>query len=435
MKSVWKDSVTLPRFDPLEGDLNTDVLIIGGGMAGVLCAYFLQQNNIDYALVEGGTICHGITQNTTAKITAQHRLIYDKLLKNAGREKAGMYLWSNQLAVEKYRKLCQNIDCDFEDKSAFVYTLDHPQKIEKEMVALEQLGYAARFTGDLPLPFLVDGAVEFPNQAQFNPLKFINQIVKTLTIYENTYVKSIANKIAETGHGQIKAKQIIIASHFPFINKHGFYFLKMYQNRSYVLGLDNAADVRGMYIDEDEKGLSFRNYKDLLLLGGGAHRTGKKGGNWRKLHQFATTYYPSSKEKYAWAAQDCMTLDSVPYIGPYAKDTFDLLVATGFNKWGMTSSMVAAMILTDRIIGKTNDFAEVFYPSRSILKPQILVNGAEAIVNLLTISGSSRCTHMGCSLKWNPAEQTWDCPCHGSRFAKNGDILDNPAMVPLEPKK
>jgi hypothetical protein len=182
-----------------------------------------------------------------------------------------------------------------------------------------------------------------------------------------------------------------------------------------------------MYVDEAENGMSVRNYDNMLLIGGGDHRTGKKGGGWQELRNFAKEYYSNSTEKYHWATQDCMSLDSVPYIGHYSKNTHDMYVATGFNKWGMTSSMVSAMILSDMVTGKRNDFAKVFSPHRSILKPQLFVNAFEATRNLLTPT-IKRCPHMGCALKWNPLEHTWDCPCHGSRFDNNGKIIDNPSM-------
>jgi len=207
----------------------------------------------------------------------------------------------------------------------------------------------------------------------------------------------------------------------------------LYQHRSYVIALENAQDVGGMYVDEAQKGMSFRNYKDLLLVGGGDHRTGKKGGNWRELREFAGKFYPNAKERFYWATQDCMSLDSVPYIGLYSKNTPDLYVASGFNKWGMTSSMVSAMILTDMVTGRENQFAPVFSPSRSILKPQLFINGFEAIVNLLTIT-DKRCPHLGCALKWNAVEHTWDCPCHGSRYTESGDLIDNPAIGGLKHK-
>ena len=181
-----------------------------------------------------------------------------------------------------------------------------------------------------------------------------------------------------------------------------------------------------MYVDDAQCGLSFRNYKDLLLIGGGDHRTGKKGGNWQELRDFAKQYYSCAVERDNWATQDCMTLDGVPYIGVYSKGLPNCYVATGFNKWGMTSSMVAAMLLKDLILDKDNPYTEVFNPSRNMLKPQLFINGCEAVGNLLTLS-KKRCPHMGCALKWNACEHTWDCPCHGSRFDIDGKVLDNPA--------
>lgn len=431
MNSLWENIPKYSRFESLNQDLKTDVLIIGGGITGILCAYLLHQADVPYALVEAETVCSGITKNTTAKITSQHGLIYSKLIRRLGTERAKQYLQANEAALGQYRKVCGGIDCDFEKKDAYVYSLDSRKKIEKEAEALVQLGFPASFSDSLPLPFPVAGAVKFPNQAQFNPLKFVFSITEGLHIYEHTKVNELAGTTAFTRKGKMKAKKIIIATHFPFINKHGCYFLKMYQHRSYVLALENAQDTGGMYIDAAQKGLSFRNSGDLLLLGGGSHRTGKKGGNWQELRAFARRYYPASTERYHWATQDCMTLDGVPYIGPYSAGTQDLFVATGFNKWGMTSSMAAAMLLCDMVQGKQNPFAEVFSPSRSILRPQLAINGLEAAVNLLT-PAKKRCPHLGCALKWNPYERTWDCPCHGSRFTKNGRLIDNPATGNLK---
>lgn len=234
-----------------------------------------------------------------------------------------------------------------------------------------------------------------------------------------------------TEHGTITADKIIVATHFPFLNKHGSYFLKMYQSRSYVMAFEQAPQVDGMYVDEAQKGLSFRNYKDLLLIGGGDHRTGKQGGNWKELAEFAGKYYPGAKETYRWAAQDCMTLDGVPYIGHYSGHTPELYVATGFHKWGMTSSMVSAGILADLVLGKENPCADIFSPSRSMLHPQLIANAFEAVMNLLTPTGK-RCPHMGCALKWNPQEHSWDCPCHGSRFTEDGKLINNPATGDLK---
>lgn len=431
MKSLWNESFKVREFPKLEGDTATDVLIIGGGMAGILCAYMLGEAGVDYMLVEGNRICSGITPNTTAKITLAHGLIYDKLIRKFGTDKAKQYLMANELALQKYKEICKEMDCDYEEKDAYVYSLDGTKKLQKEVDALKKLGYSAELVSTLKLPFKVDGAVKYKNQAEFNPMKFVSAIAPKLNIYEHTRVLELAENTAITSRGRIKAKKIIVATHFPFINKHGSYFLKMYQHRSYVIAVENAQNVEGMYVDEADKGMSFRNYKDLLLVGGGDHRTGKKGGNYDELRRFVSFYYPSSKEKYHWATQDCMTLDGVAYIGNYSAMTKDLYVATGFNKWGMSTSMVAAMILSDMVQNIENPFEKVFSPSRSILRPQLAVNGFEAVVNLLTPT-KKRCTHLGCALKWNPVEHTWDCPCHGSRFTERGEVIDNPATENLK---
>ena len=426
MDSIWTKTAQLPQFEPLRSDLNTDVLIIGGGLAGVLCAYKLAQAGVDYALVEADRICSGITKNTTAKITSQHGLIYDKLIREFGVERARLYLEANQGALEEYRALCRDIDCYFEEKDAFVYSIDKRWKLERELKALDRLGFRAEFVEQIPIPFPTAGAVKFPRQAQFHPLKFLAAIVKNLRILERTKVLELGPGKAVTSGGTISADRIIVATHFPLLNKHGGYFLKLYQHRSFVLALENALDVHGMYIDENEKGLSFRNYSGLLLLGGGSHRTGKGGGGWQELERFARRDYPDARITARWATQDCMTLDGVPYIGPYSKGTAGLYVATGFNKWGMTSSMAAASLLTDLVLGRKNPYAELFSPSRTVLRPQLAANGLESVLGLLTPT-APRCPHMGCALKYNAAEHSWDCPCHGSRFGEDGTLIDNPA--------
>ncbi len=429
MESIWQKTCSLPVFSPLQGSKKTDVLIIGGGITGILTAYFLKQAGVDCCVAEKGRICQGTTGHTTAKITAQHGLIYHKLVKQTGIETAQKYLQANQSAVEQYRQLCQNLDCDFENKDNFVYTCGNRVLLEQEMGALNAMGAKAEFHSKLPLPLLTDGAVKFPTQAQLHPLKFLAEISKGLPIYENTFVKEMRGNTAITHCGNIQAKTVIVATHFPFINKHGSFFLKLYQHRSYVIAYKNAQDVGGMYVDDSQTGLSFRNWGEYLLLGGGGHRTGKQGGNWYELRRFAGHHYPQAQEVCHWAAQDCMSLDHMPYIGQYSARTGRLFTATGFNKWGMTGAMVAAQLLSDLAQGKRNDFSDIFSPSRSICRPQLLINGFETVTNLLSFTGK-RCPHLGCALKWNPTEHSWDCPCHGSRFDKDGNVLDNPANRP-----
>ncbi|MCI8968724.1 MAG: FAD-dependent oxidoreductase [Lachnospiraceae bacterium] len=426
MRSLWNETVTRPEFPTLESDTETDVLIIGGGIAGILTAYFLQQNDVPYILVEKDRICGGTTGNTTAKITFQHGLCYHKMLQSSGLERADMYLQANRMAFGKYAALCREIDCGYEIKNNYVYATDDRQKLEDEISALSKIGYNAVFAKDLPLPINTVGAVCFEDQAQFHPLRFLYAIAKGLNIYEHTFVREMEGTTAVTDRARISAGKVIVTTHFPMINKHGSYFLKLYQHRSYVTALENAQNVDGMYVDESRTGFSFRNYGDLLLLGGGGHRTGKSGGNWDELRRFAREQYPRATERYFWAAQDCMSLDHIPYIGRYSKNTADLYTASGFNKWGMTGAMLSAVLLSDRICGRYNGFEEAFDPSRSIIRPQLFVNGFESIKNLLTPT-KKRCPHLGCALKWNPAEHSWDCACHGSRFDESGKVLDNPA--------
>lgn len=431
MLSVWSANSELPSFSQLTGDKKTDVLVVGGGIAGLLCAYMLKTHGVDCILLEADRICRGVTQNTTAKITVQHGFLYDKLLKRFGKEKAQMYLRANERALQTYRALCGKIACDFEEKDNIVYTVKNRQAAERELRALEKVGVTATFDETIPLPIEIAGAVRVQHQAQFHPLKFLAEIAKDLEIYEQTKVFEIRENRAYTAHGTVAAKQFIIATHFPILNKHGGYFLKLYQERSYALALENGPQIDGMYVDEAPKGMSFRNYGDFLLLGGGDHRTGKPGGNYGELRSFAKVHYPACAEAYVWATQDCMSLDGVPYIGRYSKTLPNVYVATGFNKWGMTSSMAAAEILCDMVLGKENDFAPVFSPSRNMLTIQLAVNGVTFLTSILTLT-KKRCPHMGCALKWNPTEHTWDCPCHGSRFQEDGKLIENPATDDLK---
>ena len=429
MNSLWSETGTRPRFGQLPGDLETDVLVIGGGMAGLLCAWELHRAGIDYALVEADRIAGGVTKNTTAKLTSQHGLCYHSLLQRFGKHAARLYYEANESALTAFRQLCQGIDCDFSPVDSYVYAQSF-QKLEQEMTALNAIGIPAQLVKAVPLPLSVAGAVRFSNQAQFHPLKFLKAICPQLRIYEKTPIRELAPHLATTDRGAIRAKNIIVATHFPLLNKHGSYFLKLFQHRSYVLALENAGTVDGIFVDEAETGMSFRSCGDLLLLGGGGHRTGKSGGNWAELEQFARIHYPAARIRCRWATQDCMSLDGLPYIGPYSKHTDGLFVATGFNKWGMTSSMVAAKLLTALVQGQADPWAGLFSPSRSILRPQLAVNAWEAVTNLLTPT-KKRCPHLGCALKWNPQEHTWDCPCHGSRFEENGRLINGPATGDL----
>lgn len=215
--SVWDACSQPPEFPTLEKSEKTDVLIIGGGIAGILTAYFLQERKINYILAEKDRICRGTTHCTTAKITSQHGFIYQKLLKSYGIEKTQMYLSANQKAVKEYEKLCRNIDCDFEKKDNYVFSTRNRDKVEKEFEALQKIKANAQLCDRLEIPLKTEGAIKLSNQAQFNPLKFLYHIAENLNIYENTFITGIDENTAYFDKGKITAKKIIVTSHFPLL--------------------------------------------------------------------------------------------------------------------------------------------------------------------------------------------------------------------------
>ena len=425
MSAVWKETEKLKSFGPLEGNISTDILIVGGGLAGLLLSRRLREAGADTVLCEAKRIGGGITANTTAKITYQHGLIYSRLIKKLGREAAGLYLSSQREAFLKLEGLCEGIDCDYEKKDNYVYLCRDRKRIQNEAEAINSLGGEADvWVPDIPVETV--GAVRVRSQGQLNPVKLLSAIAGGLPVFENTKVLELSENKAVTAGGKISFKRVVIATHFPIINKHGAYFLKMSQHRSYVYALKGVKLPEGMFLDGEEGGYSFRTYKDMLLLGGGGHRTGKSGGGFSALSELVRRAYPNAELLAKWATQDCMTLDGVPYIGRYSKNTPNMFVATGFNKWGFTSSMVAADILCDLLCGKENKYERLYSPARSLFHPRLFENALESALGLMTPT-APRCPHMGCALKYNAEENTWDCPCHGSRFTREGELIDNPA--------
>lgn len=427
MTTYWKETITMDKYSKLQHDTETGILIIGGGLLGLLCAYKLEERNINYMLVEGDTIAARASSMNTGKITAQHGLKYQTLLKDIGYSGAKLYLDAYLHAVDEYRQLCQNMDVDFENQNAYCYSLDDRDVLEEEYRALKALNYEAHMVEELPLPFKTVGAIAFPNQAYFNPAKFCANIAKGLTIYEHTLITNIDGTTAITEDGlHIKAKKIIIACHFPFINSSGLYFVKMYQERGYGIVLDHVDRFEGMYIDESQKGLSLRFHKDHLIVYGRTERVGTSEDYFRQARSFAKFHYPKAKEIATLANEDCMTLDGLPYIGRYSSITPEIYVGTGFGKWGITGSMVASNLLCDIIENKTNPLEKLFLPTRPMMPSKTFRNMAKATQNMVR-SSSKRCTHLGCALRYNSAENSWDCPCHGSRFTEDGEVLNGPA--------
>lgn len=440
MESLWRKQVQEISAKEISGATNEiwDVIVVGAGMAGLLTAYFLQEKGKKVLTLEAKTIASGQTERTTAKVTSQHAVKYSTLIDKVGTQQAKLYAQANELAISEYEKLIQekNIDCEWERCNAYLYTTQNVQKLDKEKKACEAIGLDVIETTETELPFTIKKAIGLQNQACFQPLKFVKEIAKELQIIEHEKVIKIKGHHVITEKNVYQAEKIVIATHYPIKNIPGFYFLRQHQSRSYAMALSGCGKIYNLYYGIDISGLSFRQSGDYLLLGGCSHRTGESptAGIYDYLEHMAQTYYPDAKVEAYWAAQDCMPHDGIPYIGKYSLWTPNLYVATGFQKWGMTSSMVAAMILRDEVCGVQNLYSKVFTPQRCNLRAggkHFLHDVRESISGLckgLFTTSAPRCRHLGCKLEWNQEEQSWDCPCHGSRYKKTGEILDNPTL-------
>lgn len=492
MKSYWIDSANIKEFSKLNKNLDTDVCIIGGGITGLTTAYYLSKANVKTVLLEKNKICMQTTGKSTAKITSQHGLIYNYLIQSQGKEKAKQYFEANEQAIRNIEKIIkdENIDCDFEKQSAYVFARKEEEvnRIKDEIEAVKELGGKAKFVDNLELPFETFGAIEFENQAQFNPYKYVQELANSIKaeIYENTKVIDVKEKagyyeIITEDENIVTAKNIVIATHYPIINAPGYYFLKMYQSMSYAIGVETEQKLfDGMYISSDTPNLSLRTAKygdkRLLIIVGLDHKTGESknlAGNYEALERIAKEFYEDSKVVYKWCTEDCITLDKIPYVGKFSVLMPNVYVATGFNKWGISNSNVAANIIVDKILGIKNQYEEVFTSTR--LKP---IKNYQEMGNMLKQTGKSLiiekfeipkerlsdiekgeggiieingtkvgvykaedgkifkinpvCSHLGCELSWNNLEKTWDCPCHGSRFSYDGKSIYTPSIKNIE---
>ncbi len=477
MKSLWREQMgTNPSVACAEysADFNRhrDVIVVGAGIAGLLIAYYLQEQGRDVLVLEADEIASGQTDKTTAKITSQHGLKYQRLVKTVGAERAKMYARANETAVREYERLIEShgMECQFERVPAYLYTAGDETVLKKEAEAAAYLGIDAFYTKDIDLPFPAVGAVCFQNQAQFSPLQFVRCLSSELEIMEHTRVIAVRGNKVIAEDAVMTADKIVLASHYPFLNVPGFYFLRQHQERSHVLALSGCDRIKGMFYGVERDAFSLRQAGDYLLLGGCASRIGENKcvGAYETLERAAKQYFPGCKVEKRWSAQDCMTHDGIPFIGRYSMFTPHLYVATGFQKWGMTSSMAAAMILRDELCGIKNPHMKVFRPQRLNFRASFvnalcdagasvkslskgffhrpkkrvesLLNGQGGIVKIegrryacyrdesgIIHKISARCPHMGCELTWNPEEKSWDCPCHGSRFDISGRLLDNPS--------
>lgn len=387
MNSLWLDSTNDLGFSSLKEDTTVEVCIVGGGITGITTSYLLSKAGISNCVLEKNLIGNHATGNTTAKITSQHGIFYHYLINTFSSELSKGYLDANEDAIQRMKQIIEeeHIDCDFESQDNYVFTNleDDIISLKHEVLAVNSLGFPAEFVTDLPIPFPYLAGVKFPNQAQFHPLKYLYALCNIIlnrgySIYTNTKVYDV--KKVENGYDVITkdhvvhAKKVVIATHYPIINAPGFYFLKMYQEASYIIGFDPGEEVTlsGMYINHKAPTISLRSAlspsgKRILLLGGSNHKVGTEDATtncFSLLEDLAKNYFPNAQILYHWSTQDCISLDKIPYIGEFSKFTPNLYVATGFKKWGMTTSFVAANIISDSILGKENPYASVFSSTR-----------------------------------------------------------------------
>lgn len=490
----WRE-VSLPTFAKLKEDIAVDVAIVGGGITGITAGYLLQKEGLQVAIIDAGNLLNGTTGHTTAKVTAQHGLIYHELIQHFGEENAALYYKAADDALKFVKHTIQDkkIDCDFSEEDAYIYatTDEYKNKVFKESDAYEKLHIDGSLVFDLPFDFSIKAALIMKNQAQFHPLKYLKQLVLDFTekggiVFENTTAAGIEEgeqpkvKIRDGHH--VSCKYIIMASHFPFYDKKGLYFTRMYPERSYIIGIKaDKPYPGGMYVSVDDPVRSIRhtpvNGESLILVGGENHKTGQGPDtldHYLALEEFAKSTFGIKEYSYRWSAQDLTTLDKIPYIGPITDDNPNILLATGYRKWGMTNGTAAAQMLADRILEKENPYNDLFSPAREkkadpniktfisanadvakhLLKgklelvtkdPNELKNDEGSVV---WVNGKragayrdqegklhivdTTCTHLGCECEWNHGDRTWDCPCHGSRYSIDGEVIEGPTKMPLK---
>lgn len=462
--SIWlKSSENGRKFRTLEQNIETDVCVIGGGITGISTAYYLAKEGKKVVVLEKDRIGSKTSGGTTGKITSQHHLFYDYLIHSQNKEFAKKYLKANEQAIENIENIIKTeaIDCDFERKSAFVFTqnLDKLQMINTEVAAVKSLGKKANFTNEIEVLGKIEGAIEFENQAQFHPVKYVNGLAKSVLendgeIYENTkaveYEKNgdgfVVMAESEGEIRKISCQFVVVATRYPIFNVPGFYFLKMYQELEYGIAIKTDIVLKGMYVSYEVPTISFRDYEEngqkYILIVGNGHKTGEKTENngFDVLENFAKTYFPDNEIVYRWNAEDCIGLDKIPYIGEYSEVRENMYVATGFKKWGMTTSNVAANLITDKIMGRENPYENIFNSTR--LEP---IKNHEEMKNMLKEVGESMilprlkgekgkkyCAHLGCEVSWNDVTKTWDCPCHGSRYEQDGSLIEGPSVHDLD---
>ena len=481
-------------FPSLSGEVEVDVAVIGGGITGVTAAYLLKQAGKRVALLEMNRIGYGATGYTTAKLTVGHSLVYADLVRSYGAEAARLYARSNQEAVEQIVGIVRehSIQCDLEQTANYVYTesADAARDLEGELEAARTAGIDAVLTTATDLPYPVAAAIKVEGQAQFHPWKYLAGLSQLIPgngshVFELSRASAVSSGdpcVVQTAGGRVRAAHVIVATQLPFLDR-GLFFAKAHPTKSYVIaaGVDEASAPRDMYISVDQPSRSVRSTPAgdgtrMLIVGGEGHSMGAETDarqRYERLERFLAERFATTAT-HRWSTHDYAPADKLPYIGRLRRNDAHILVATGFAKWGMTKGTLAAAMLTDTVLGQANPYAELYDATR--LKPrhsaaelgrrnvkvaEMFIRdrlrarpGATDIERLAPGEGtvariagkhyavsrdesgalttrSARCTHLGCIVGWNAADRAWECPCHGSRFAADGTLIQGPATKDL----
>ena len=425
-KTTWSGYIE-KKFPELKDDIECDVLVVGGGLCGILCAYKLHELGKNVVLLEMNNICGKKSLKTTATITAIEDIMYYDLIDKIGEDNAKLYLEANLYALNEYRKLSKKYDFDFEECPSYKYSKIDDGMIEKESKAIKSLGYNTSIKQHIDIPINIAKALEFKNQGQMNPLKLVNELVNDLTIYENSKVVKVQENCAYTETNSVKFKDIVITTGYPFLKLKGLFFLKMYQKKSHVVEVSDNHGCKGNGVGVSDDDIYFRNYNNSVLLGSSDERTGYDCNGFEKINQLIVSKYDVRKVKNRWINIDAITLDGMPYIGRYTKNSEHIYIATGFNMWGMTKSLLASHIISDLIVNKENRFTKLFSPCRKMLFKPLIKNIGFAVKEMVKLK-KKRCSHLGCPLFFNEVDNTYECRCHGSKYNLDGHILDTPAQ-------
>ena len=492
-RSIWLETTPETDYEALDGGMGVDTVVVGGGIVGITAASKLTEAGQTVAVVERDRIVGGVTGHTTAKLTSQHGLRYGYLREQFGDERARQYAHANESAIDEVESTVEErgIDCDFERVPAYTYveTEDRKQDVRNEVSAARRLGLPASYTESTPLPYDVTAAVRFDDQAHFHPRQYLLELARELPgngsyVFEETRALDVdpgERCRVETDRGELAADDVVVATNFPFYDR-GLYFARLEPKRSYVLAASVAGEIpEGMYYRSTDPYFSVRPHpagdESLVLFGGQNHKTGHEGdgrGRYRAVEREARQRFDVDSVEYRWSTQDYTSADRVPFVGQLAPQTDHVYVATGFGGWGMTNGTAAGLLVADSILGRENDWGDVYEPTRLNARasaPEVLKHNTEAMrqffgdrLNPSAISTrvdlgrgeasvvdsdegpvgiyrdddgdlhtvSAVCPHMGCHVEWNDGEDSWDCPCHGSRFDADGSVLHTPAVEDLE---